>query len=156
MPESFRAESVIEAFKNQDLRGKKILIPRAAEARAILPEALAKMGADVHDLPVYRTRAVEDGASLLLDRLEKKTVDMVTFTSSSTVRNFNALIPPEKFDSLMEGVAIASIGPITTETAEKLGFEVRIAPRESTIPGLCDAIVRCYHPCGPNQNSISI
>jgi uroporphyrinogen III methyltransferase/synthase len=126
------------------LEGRKVLLPRAADARPILPEALEKMGADVNEIPVYRTRAVEDDTGLLMERLETKTIDMITLTSSSTARNFKALIPPDRFRTLMEGITIAAIGPITADTAEKLGFEVHIVPETSTIPGLCEAIVRYF------------
>jgi hypothetical protein len=69
---------------------------------------------------------------------------MVTFTSSSTVKNFKALIPDDMFISLLEGVTVASIGPITAETAKELGFNVHVIADEFTIPGLCKAIVQHY------------
>ncbi len=72
--------------------------------------------------------------------LEERSVDLVTFTSSSTVTNFRALLPDERVEELMAGTEIASIGPITTGTAEKLGFKVTLTAEDYTIPGLCDAI----------------
>jgi len=146
IPENYRAESVVEAFTSIDVKGKKILLPRAREARPILPEALTKMGAAVDDVTAYGTIAVGDNVEMLLEQLEDSAVDLITFTSSSTVKNFKALLPPEKFESLRKSVTIASIGPITTETAEQLGFTVQITAKEFTIPGLCTAIRQYFSP----------
>jgi uroporphyrinogen III methyltransferase/synthase len=144
LPESYRAESVVEAFKAEDIKGKKILLPRAGEARPVLPVELREMGAQVDEVTAYRTNEVHENADVLLQRLEEKTIDLVTFTSSSTVKNFKALLPPEKFDHLMKGVTVASIGPITADTARDLGFDVRISAKSFTIPGLCEAILKYY------------
>jgi uroporphyrinogen III methyltransferase/synthase len=140
VPESYRAESVIEAFTGIDMVDRRVLLPRAAEARPILPEELRRLGAQVDEIAVYHTRPVATGAADLIGDLENGRVDMVTFTSSSTVRHFNQMLPPERRDQLMADVHIASIGPITTETAESLRFKVDITAAEYTIPGLCQAI----------------
>ncbi|MCU0599753.1 MAG: uroporphyrinogen-III synthase, partial [Desulfobacterales bacterium] len=116
LPESFRAESIINAFKNQPISGKKILLPRAKEARTILPEELTNMGAFVDEIAVYKTILDGDQGQALVEKLEAGEIDIITFTSSSTVTNFKSLIPADRFDELMKGVTIASIGPITTET----------------------------------------
>jgi uroporphyrinogen III methyltransferase/synthase len=68
----------------------------------------------------------------------------VTFTSSSTVKNFKTLLPPDTFESLIQNVTFASIGPITTDTAKELGFKVDITAEDFTIPGLCQAILQHY------------
>ena len=146
MPDTFRAESIIEAFKDQSLQDTNILLPRAAEARAVLPVELRKMGAKVLEIAVYQTQPVVGHAEQLIKHLEAGQVNMVTFTSSSTVNNFKALIPSDRFNSLMDGVAIASIGPITSETAEKLGFNVSIQAQDYTIDGLCKAILQHVAP----------
>jgi uroporphyrinogen III methyltransferase/synthase len=144
VPKTYRAESIIEAFKNEPMAGKKVLLPRAKEARPILPVEVRKMGATVDEIPVYQTEQCRDNVDVLMNRLEEHSVDMVTFTSSSTVRNFKALLPPEGFESLIQGVTVASIGPITSETARELGFTVHVEAQDFTIPGLCDAIVQHY------------
>ncbi len=146
VPESYRAESVVKAFAKEDIIGKKILLPRAKEARPILPLELTRMGAVVDEVEAYCTKAVKDDADFILKRLEERTIDMITFTSSSTVKNFHAFLPPKSFDSLIQGVTIASIGPITADTARNLGFEVHIVAESYTIPGLCRAIQKYYHP----------
>ncbi|MEW6673011.1 MAG: uroporphyrinogen-III C-methyltransferase [Thermodesulfobacteriota bacterium] len=144
VPPNYRAESIVSAFAGIDVKNKKILLPRAREARAVLPDELARMGAVVDDVPVYCTLAAGDHADSLVQRLEDKQVDLITFTSSSTVKNFKALLPPEKFDSLLKDVAVASIGPITTDTARKLGIKVHITAQDYTIPGLCRAIQQYF------------
>lgn len=144
IPKSYRAESIIEAFQKEDVENKKILLPRAREARPILPVELNKMGAVVDEIAAYQTLIDSTDSGTLTARLESGTVDMITFTSSSTVRNFKSLLPPERFDTLMDGVTIASIGPITTDTARELGFSVHVTADVYTIPGLCDAIIDFY------------
>jgi uroporphyrinogen III methyltransferase/synthase len=144
LPKNYRAEAVVEAFRKEDLQGKNVLLPRAAEARPVLPVELRKMGAEVDEVTTYLTENVADNVDLLIEKLTNKSIDLITFTSSSTVKNFKALLPSEKFRDLLDGVTIASIGPITTDTAEESGFEVHITAPTYTIPGLCDAILKHY------------
>ena len=146
LPESYRAESVVEAFQHQEITGKKILLPRAREARPILPEELSRMGAVVDEIPVYVTRIAEDNRATLLDRLTEQRIDCITFTSSSTVRNFKKLIPEAAFKQLLAPVTIACIGPITADTAKELGFDVHLVADTYTIPGLVDALIDYYKP----------
>ncbi|MFH1984107.1 MAG: uroporphyrinogen-III C-methyltransferase [Pseudomonadota bacterium] len=144
LPESYRAESVVAAFANETVAGSRVLLPRALEARSVLPEALTRMGARVDDVCAYRTLLDSDGGDELLTALENAQIDMVTFTSSSTATNFKALLPEGRLAELMAPVTAASIGPITTETAEALGFTVALTADDYTIPGLCEAILKYY------------
>jgi uroporphyrinogen III methyltransferase/synthase len=144
VPKTYRAESVVEAFKAEQVTGKKILLPRAKEARPILPKELKKMGAEVEEVPAYETLKVTENIDDLVQRLENRRIDLITFTSSSTVKNFKALLPAEKFARLIQGVTIASIGPITSDTATALGFDVRITADSFTITGLVEAILQYY------------
>jgi uroporphyrinogen III methyltransferase/synthase len=144
VPETYRAESVVEAFSREDIQGKKILLPRAKEARPILPQELSKLGANVDEIAAYQTIKDLQNKDELINGLEENTIDLITFTSSSTVKNFKELLPANKFKQLIDGVTVASIGPITTETAKKLGFEVDISADEFTIAGLCEAILQYY------------
>jgi uroporphyrinogen III methyltransferase/synthase len=144
VPKTYRAESVVEAFNDEHLKGKKILLPRAAEARPILTEELKKMGAQVDEVPAYETRKITDGTDGLVQLLKDRQIDLITFTSSSTAKNFKALLPPENFKKLIQGVIIASIGPITTDTAAELGFDIHITADCYTIPGLVEAILQYY------------
>jgi uroporphyrinogen III methyltransferase/synthase len=144
VPETYRAESVVEAFGKVNLKGKKILLPRAKEARPILPKELKKMGAAVDEIAAYETLKEAENTDDLVQNLKGNHIDLITFTSSSTVKNFKALLPAENFTELIKGVTIASIGPITSDTAKKLGFDVHITAEDYTIPGLVEAILH-YH-----------
>jgi uroporphyrinogen III methyltransferase/synthase len=141
VPESYVAEAVVAAFEKKNVSGKKVLLPRAELARPVLPVQLRKMGAEVDEITAYRTVLEGHNAGALKQYLKEKTADMVTFTSSSTVNNFKALLPEGSLKELMEGVTVACIGPITAQTAEKMGFTVDIVANEYTIDGLCDAIL---------------
>ena len=141
LPETYRAESVVEAFKSAPLQNSRVLLPRAEEARPILPDELKKMGAQVDEITVYRTIPVTESSGHLIEALQATSIDMVTFTSSSTVRNFRSLLPDDRFQELMRSVAVASIGPITSDTASELGFTVDVTAESFTIPGLVEAII---------------
>jgi uroporphyrinogen III methyltransferase/synthase len=153
VPETFRAESIVQAFAPHDMAGKRVLLPRALEARTVLPEELGRMGATVDEVAVYRTLAVEQGRGELIEALQNGRVDLVTFTSSSTVKNFKALLPDDAFAGLIEDLTVASIGPITTETAEKLGFTVHLTADRYTIDGLVEAILHYYKGKSPHGRS---
>jgi uroporphyrinogen III methyltransferase/synthase len=142
VPRSFRAEAIVEAFRHEPLQGRRILLPRALEARLVLPEALGRMGAEVQEVAVYRTVAAGDGAELRR-RLAAGEVDWVTFTSSSTARNFHALLPPGEVQPLMARVRVAAIGPVTADTARSLGLRVDLVAERFTIPDLCRALAEC-------------
>jgi uroporphyrinogen III methyltransferase/synthase len=144
LPESYVAESVVDAFKGQDMADKQVLIPRAMEARTILPDELRNMGAQVDEVTAYKTVEDRDQAGTIIDRLRSGDVDLVTFTSSSTVTHFMSLLPKDEAMSLMENVTVACIGPVTAETAEKMGLNVGISAETYTIPGLVDAILKHY------------
>ena len=146
VPDEYMAEAVVDAFRGKDLKGIKILIPRAAEAREILPDELIKMGALVDVVEAYRTVMPDTGAEKLGGMLEKGEIDMVTFTSSSTVTNFVSMFKGRE-DSLktwMGNVAVACIGPVTARTAEEKGFKTGISPKEYTIEALTTAIVEYF------------
>lgn len=141
IPKNYRAESVVAAFADRTINGQKVLLPRAKEARSVLPEELTRMGAAVDEVTAYETRQAEGSATNLVQRLTDASIDMVTFTSSSTVKNFHRLLPPDRADRLMQGVIVASIGPITSQTARDLGLSVSMEADAYTIPGLIQAIL---------------
>lgn len=145
VPKSYRAEAIIEAFQKEDIKNKRILLPRAKEARPILPVELRKMGAAVDEISVYNTQRVEEEKSdALIESMEKGEIDLVTFTSSSTVRNFKARLPVDQFDQLIRKTTFASIGPITSDTAAEMGFQIEVTADEYTIDGLTRAILNYY------------
>ena len=104
------------------------------------------MGASVDEVVAYQTIQGTPQADQLVPALEEKRVDMVTFTSSSTVQNFHALLASHDTGQLMDNVRIACIGPITAETVRQLGFGCDVVADEFTIDGLCRAIVHYYQP----------
>ena len=141
VPEQYQAEGVLEALKPEELRAKRVLIPRAAKAREILPETLRQWGAVVDVVEAYRTVIPTADVSRLRSLLQEGTVDMVTFTSSSTAANFVKLFRGEKLSDILHGTAIGCIGPITEATVQELGGKADLVSAEFTIPGLVRAMV---------------
>ena len=143
LPETYRAESVVQAFEQTNMRNKRVLLPRAKEARTVLPNALREMGAVVDEVTAYQTIAVKGHDPEIVSRIHNADVHMVTFTSSSTVNNFCNIFPDcINNEHFKKQVRIASIGPITSETARKKGLTVSVEAEEYTIPGLVKAIVQ--------------
>ena len=140
MPDNYRAESVVAAFGDHPMRDVRVLLPRAAQARPILPVALAEMGAHVDEIEIYATKPVAEAALALNQALADGAVDMVTFTSSSTVKNFVQMLPTDRIDTLLKAVKLASIGPITSQTAADQGLKIDIEAATYTIDGLVAAI----------------
>ncbi len=141
-PPKFVAESVVEELKKVTaIKGEKFLLPRADIARSFLPDELRKLGGEVTDLVAYKTIMAQPRDINLLEKIKNGEVHIVTFTSSSTVRNFVQIIGEKNIAGLNGHVQYASIGPITTQTAEEMGLHVSIKAREYTIPGLVDAIL---------------
>ena len=143
VPDEYRAEAVVEAFRKSGVTGLRMLLPRAAEAREVLPDELIKMGAAVEVVEAYRTVKPEGDKNAIRAMLEKGDIHMVTFTSSSTVNNFMEMFEGESDRLLkwMEQVTVACIGPVTAKTAAQRGLSVRITPSDYTIEGLTQAIV---------------
>ncbi|HID98585.1 MAG TPA: uroporphyrinogen-III C-methyltransferase [Thermodesulfobacteriaceae bacterium] len=139
MPSEFRAEGLIEEFSRMEIEGEKILVPRAGKAREILPDKLKEMGADVTIVTAYQTRTPELQEGIL-DIMEEEPIDVITFTSSSTVRNFFKVLPEKIRKHAVRSAEIACIGPITADTAEAHDLHVSIQPEISTIPSLVSAI----------------
>ncbi len=145
VPAEFQAEGVIAALAQVGIRGHRILIPRAEVAREVLPEQLRELGATVDVIPVYRTIVPTVDVASLTQQLQDGSVAALTFTSSSTVRNFVELFGgQEPVRRLVAQVAIACIGPITARTAEEYGLTVTIMPTENTVPALAEAIVKYF------------
>ena len=143
VPKDFQAEGLIEAFSQIGVSGRHILIPRAEKAREILPKRLSELGAEVVLAPAYRTLAPELRPECL-ETLRREPIDLLTFTSSSTVKNLFRLLPDDLRGTMLERAKVACIGPITARTAESLGLKVTIQPDKSTIPALVSAIEACY------------
>ena len=147
LPEKFTGEGLAEALVRTEVRGNRILLPRALQASDILPEMLTDAGAEVTIAPVYRNVPPQGPKDELRDQLLAGTIDLVTFTSSSTVTNFLAMVDAKDTDELhqlLDQVTIAAIGPITAETIREHGLQVDIQPQRYTISDLVQAIVTHY------------
>lgn len=135
MPEEYVAESLVKAFAPEDLSWRRILLPRAAVARDLVPMELKRRGATVDVVEAYRTVIPENTAERAREILARRP-HWITFTSSSTVTNFIASAGKDA----LNGVKVASIGPITTQTAHECGLTVDVEARPHTIEGLVAAI----------------
>jgi len=137
MGKEYVAEGLIAAFAPYDLGGKRVLLPRAAVARDLVPAELTRRGAQVDVVEAYRTVMPEDTPARAKQILSgTRLPDCITFTSSSTVQNLAAAV-----DGVPLGVKVASIGPITTQTARSLGIAVTAQARVFTVDGLVEAVL---------------
>ena len=144
IPAEYRAEAILDSFMPSAMRGRRVLLARAAEAREVLPDTLRKWGAEVDVVEAYRTLPVAREPSWLRSDLSSGKIDVVTFTSSSTVKAFVALFGGENVPGLMSHVAVACIGPITQSTAEEAGLRVDVVAREYTVAGLTQVIAEYF------------
>ena len=143
VPENFVAESLIESMGKENVEGKKFLLPRAAVAREILPDTLRKMGAAVDVAPAYQTVAPVTPDPEFLKQLQEGTIDVITFTSSSTVNNFMDRLDKDHH-AFLNQTTVACIGPVTKKTAEERGLRIAIVPEEYTVEALVSAIEAFY------------
>jgi len=144
VPDEYVAEAAVEALAAAtELRGARILLPRAEVARAVLPDLLRQRGAEVVEVAAYRTVQDGAGADEVRRRIAAGEVDLVTFTASSTVVNFVELVGAE-----VGAATVASIGPITSATLRERGMRVDVEAAEYTIPGLLEAIRHFYGETG--------
>ena len=146
VPGEYVAEGLLDSLRPLLAPGARVLLPRAAEARDVLARELTAHGAHVTEVAAYRTRLAAEHAAGLREALAEGRVDVVTFTSSSTVRSFCALFGAAELPGLLQGVTVACIGPITRATAEGRGLATQIVPADYTIPALARAIVTHFEP----------
>jgi uroporphyrinogen III methyltransferase/synthase len=142
VPDHYRAEGILEALAPKEVRGRRVLLPRAREARDILPKTLRAMGADEVDVvEAYRIGAGSRDGAALRARLAAGAIDMVTFTSSGTVTHFLDLFPAAERERLLARTAVACIGPVTSETAAEHKVRVDVIAPRFTVEALTEAIV---------------
>jgi uroporphyrinogen III methyltransferase/synthase len=144
IPHKFVAEGIIEELESyygelSRLSGKRILLPRALQARDVLPDALAAAGAEVDIVPCYRTVQGEIDTHALR-ALQQFIPDLMVFTSSSAVRSFIEMAGQDIALRMMREAAVSVIGPITASTVESYGKLPEIVPKENTIASLIEAI----------------
>lgn len=160
VPDEYIAEAIAAALiedavrRGESLEGKRMLVARAAEARKVLVTELQQAGALVDEVAAYHTLPVasdDEQGRKIVRMLQDHQIDIVTFTSSSTVRNFMQWVIeceqgiPGSHTNLVKRnshLKIACIGPITSQTARELGLDVHIEAKEFTIEGLVEAIVQ--------------
>lgn len=140
VPAKYVAEEVAASLVESGVRGKRILLPRADLARNLLPRELEKAGALVDCVVAYRTVVASADLEGLRQRLSAGEIDIVTFTSSSTVRNLLEGLGVGGA-ALLARTMVACIGPVTAETARDMGLRVDVVAEEHTVPGLVKAIV---------------
>ncbi len=140
MPEEFVGEALVEQMKKAaELKNKRILLPRTLKARSTVPDALRACGAKVQVVEAYRTLSAEtEVTQQLREELRAKQVDVITLTSPSTAEQLNEVVRGSS--ELLLNVALASIGPITTSAAEKLGLHVAVTADTYTTQGLVEAL----------------
>jgi uroporphyrinogen III methyltransferase/synthase len=140
VPGEYRAEGLVERLRGVVGPGDRVLLPRAAETRDILVRELCGLGAEVREVAAYQTRARAEAAEPLRRAFAEAAIDAVTFTSSSTARNFARLFTDEERRRWFAGVTVASIGPVTAATAAEYGLRTAVMPSEYTIPALASAL----------------
>ena len=136
----YTAEGLAKALEGWEMEGMRVLVPRAEVARDALPSLLSKRGAEVHILPVYQAVCPPEAGPSLMRLFNAEGVDVITFTSSSTVVNFVRAFPDDKLPAVLGDAVVACMGPVTADTARKLGLKVEIIAREYTPRGLAAAI----------------
>ncbi len=139
LPARFQAEGLLETFGSELQPGQKVLLPRGDLAREWLPDKLRELGLEVTEIDTYETVVTGEDDIELLRLLEEKRIHAITFTSSSTVRNFMEILKrmgPENPLELLRDIKIACIGPVTEQTAVEAGFAPGLLAGEATIEGL--------------------
>jgi uroporphyrinogen III methyltransferase/synthase len=136
IPEEYVAESLVKAFTEEHLSGRRILLPRAAVARDVVPKELEKRGASVEVVEAYRTVAPTNLIERAAEVLARKP-HWILFGSSSAVKNLTHAAEAEA----LQGVKIASIGPVTSETVRDRGLEVDAEANPHTMEGLIAALI---------------
>jgi uroporphyrinogen-III synthase len=150
VPEEYVAESIVKGLRDE-VKGKRVVLIRAKVARDVIPEELRAAGAQVDVIEAYETVVPEKSRQRLKALMKMKSArrpQVVTFTSSSTARNFAELLGEFKRSSL-DGVQFASIGPVTSATLRELQMPVSIEAREYTMGGLIRAIVLARYAEAP-------
>jgi len=152
IPDEHRSEAVVDALRErEDLAEKRVLLPRGDLASDALPKRLGETGAEVFPVTAYRTVLPGDdtgddghGGPDIYKMLLEQELEVVTFTSASSVRNFVKMLGAEPAADLLNTVVVAAIGPVTRDAATRLGIRVTIMPASYTIPALVDAIAEHF------------
>jgi len=140
VPEKYTSNELLKGFPPPRGVGSKILLARGNLADKAILEGLGAKGYETEDLTVYRTVAGDGRKEYILEMIEEGGIDFITFTSSSTVRNFVSILGPENIDKIA-GIKVVCIGPVTANTAEECGITVAAVADVYTIEGLVEKLV---------------
>ncbi len=145
VPEQFTGEGVVKAFERINLQGKQVLFPKADGARDLIPQQLRARGAVVVDPVVYRNIIPSDLPETARLALAQQQLDAVVFSSPSTMRNLSVLLGGmNRLEEVLQGVTVASIGPVTTKACRELGLTVTVEPDQATLDDLLQALVEHF------------
>lgn len=145
LPGKFRGEGLLESILPELVPGQEVLLPRADIAREYLPVKLAELGLHVTEVDVYESVVADDQAEEVVELLRNGEIQIITFTSSSTVTNLLSVLQKAGIEQpvpLLNQATIACIGPLTAETAERCGLQVQVVCPEATIESLVGALTR--------------
>lgn len=145
IPEKFHAEGALESLKNyyqdnQKLSKCRFLFPRALGGSDLLVVELKKIGAKVDLVVAYQTQTPVGAKEEILNILSSKKINLITFTSPSTINNLVELVSPISIVDLLKNISIACIGPVTTKAVEEVGLKINVCPNQSTALSLAEAI----------------
>lgn len=146
VPQEYVAEAVVDALR-AEVKGKRVLLVRAKVARDVIPRELTSLGAEVEVVEAYETVVPANSPKRLAEHMEggRLRADAITFTSPSTVHNFAALLPVgHSPKTVLTGVRVASIGPVTTAALADLGLKPHAQAETYTIPGIAGALAECF------------
>lgn len=132
-PEEFVAEGFVEEFKPYVKKGMKVLIPKGNLARNYIAAQLSSHGAVVDEAIIYETFFPEDSRELIKDKLTHNQLDILTFTSPSTIDHLMAVVKENNLYEKVEACIIGCIGPVTKERIESYGLKVHVAPDIYTV-----------------------
>jgi uroporphyrinogen-III synthase len=151
VPAEFVSEAVVGEFKDRGVKGKRVLLVRSDIGRDVLAQGLRELGAHVDEVVAYETKAPADSPEKARRAFseEEGGIDVVTFTSSSSVENLVKLL--ERDSKLIDGAITACMGPVTAARARQLGLRVDIVPQEQTMEGLVNAIVEHVSKIPPDD-----
>ncbi len=144
VPKDYKAEGVIEAFRTMDIKGRRFLFPKGDKARDVIPVGLTSLGGEVVAPVSYCNVTPEYLPDPVMRALEGRKIDCATFTSSSTVESLAVMLGENNLLHLLEGVAVAAIGPVTARTCRDLGLDVAVEPKEYTLSALTEEIVKYF------------
>lgn len=156
LPERFQAEGLASLLENLEPKGKRFLLPRAREAREVLPASLTQMGAKVDLVVVYETRRAHENRERLQALLAARSIDYATFTSSSTVDAFAEFSHSGNRGLPWRQIRAACIGEVTAASARAHGFSRLVVARKATLDGLVHAIIECeqFHPVSGEHGAV--